>query len=179
MPRTKLQGVVFGILMSITMAIGMGVYNDAVKMGYNAMPGGMSNMTGTVIIQAFMEASYMWLFVFLFSNLWGNRIGHMIADKIICPEKDSQFFMILIRSSCTVLIMCPTMSMVATILFNIILGGASLWRLPTIWTGTVMKNFPMALLWNLFAAGPVTRWMFRILFADKTQAENAVSKEAF
>ena len=53
------------------------------------------------------------------------------------------------------------------------------WRLPTIWTGTVMKNFPMALLWNLFAAGPVTRWMFRILFADKTQAENAVSKEAF
>ena len=42
-----------------------------------------------------------------------------------------------------------------------------------------MKNFPMALLWNLFGAGPVTRWMFRILFADKPQAENAVSKEAF
>lgn len=33
MPRTKLQGVVFGILMSITMAIGMEVYNVAVKMG--------------------------------------------------------------------------------------------------------------------------------------------------
>lgn len=40
MPRTKLQGVVFGVLMSITMAIGMEVYNVAVKMGYNAMPGG-------------------------------------------------------------------------------------------------------------------------------------------
>ena len=34
MPKNKLQGVVFGILMSITMAIGMEVYNVAVKMGY-------------------------------------------------------------------------------------------------------------------------------------------------
>ena len=40
-----------------------------------------------------------------------------------------------------------------------------------------MKNFPMALLWNLFAAGPVTRWIFRTFFAEKIQAENAVSKE--
>ena len=167
MPKNKLQGVVFGILMSITMAIGMEVYNVAVKMGYNAMPGGMSNMTGTVIIQAFMEASYMWLFVFLFSNLWGNRIGHALAGRIIRPGQDNPFFITLMISGCTVFIMCPTMSMVATILFNIIMGGAPVSQLPAIWAGTLLKNFPMALLWNLFAAGPLTRFLFRMIFAGQ------------
>ena len=33
MPKNKAQGVIFGILMSITMAYGMEVYNVAWKMG--------------------------------------------------------------------------------------------------------------------------------------------------
>ena len=41
------------------------------------------------------------------------------------------------------------------------LGGAPFTQLPAIWVGTVLKNFPMALLWNLFAAGPLTRLIFR------------------
>ena len=41
------------------------------------------------------------------------------------------------------------------------LGGAPVVQLPAIWVGTVLKNFPMALLWNLFAAGPLTRLIFR------------------
>ena len=49
MPETKLQGIVFGIMMSINMAIGMEIYNVAIKTGYNAMPGGMSNMTDGVL----------------------------------------------------------------------------------------------------------------------------------
>lgn len=72
MPKNKAQGVIFGILMSITMAYGMEVYNVAWKMGVPTMPGGFSNMTNDVFPSALVEASYMWLFVFLFSNLWGT-----------------------------------------------------------------------------------------------------------
>lgn len=150
--------------MSVLMAIGMEVYNVAIKMGYSAMPGGLSNMTNQVFPDAMVEASYMWLFVFLFSNLWGNRLGHGLAAKIIRSEQDNPFFITLIISSCTVLVMCPTMSMVAAILFNVILAGAQASQLPAIWVGTLIKNFPMALLWNLFAAGPLTRLIFRKLF---------------
>lgn len=32
----------------------------------------------------------MWLFVFLFSNLWGNRLGAKLADKLV-SEQDSPF----------------------------------------------------------------------------------------
>ena len=143
MPKTKFQRMIFGILMSITMAYGMEVFN---------------------------VASFMWIFVFLFSSLWGNRIGHGLAAKIIDAKKDNPFFCTLVISGCTVLIMCPTMSAVAAILFNIILGGAPAAQFPAIWIGTVLKNFPMALLWNLFAAGPLTRFVFRRLFAEKTPA---------
>ena len=40
MPQNKKQGLIFGILMSVTMAYGMEVYNVAWKMGIPTMPGG-------------------------------------------------------------------------------------------------------------------------------------------
>ncbi len=161
MPKTKLQGIFFGIVMSITMAYGMEVYNVAWKMGFPTMAGGFSNMTNEVFFEALLEAAYMWAFVFVFSNLWGNRIGHALAARLIDPAKDNPYLCTLVTSGCTVLIMCPTMSMVASILFNVILAGSPVAELPAIWVGTVIKNFPMALLWNVFAAGPVTRGVFR------------------
>lgn len=163
MPKTNLQGVVFGLLMSITMAYGMEVYNVALK------EGGLSQMTNTVFWDALLEAAYMWIFVFLFSNLWGNRIGRALAARV-CRAEDGPFLHTVFVSGCTVLIMCPTMSAVAAVLFSVILGGGSWSQLPAYWVGTVLKNFPMALLWNLFAAGPVTRLLFRRLFARQLAA---------
>lgn len=128
------------------------------------MPGGLSNMVNQVFPDALVEASYMWIFVFLFSNLWGNRLGHALAAKVIRPEQDNPFFITLMISSCTVLVMCPTMSMVAAILFNVILAGNPVSQLPAIWVGTLIKNFPMALLWNLFAAGPFSRLVYKKIF---------------
>lgn len=164
MGKTRGEKIVFGILMSVTMAIGMEVYNVAIKMGYNTMPGGLSNMVNQVFPDALVEASTMCIFVFLFSNLWGNRLGHALAAKVIHPEQDNPFFITLMISPCTVLVMCPTMSMVAAILFNVILAGNPISQLPAIWVGTVIKNFPMALLWNLFAAGPFSRLVHGKIF---------------
>lgn len=44
MPKTKGQGLVFGILMSVTMAYGMEVYNVALKSGVLQHVGGFSDM---------------------------------------------------------------------------------------------------------------------------------------
>ena len=112
MPKTKGQGLVFGILMSVTMAYGMEVYNVALKSGVLQHVGGFSDMRNAVFLGALKEASFMWLFVFLFSNLWGNRLGAKLADKLV-SEQDSPFLQMLARSCCTVLVMCPTMSLVA------------------------------------------------------------------
>ena len=92
MPKTKGQGLVFGILMSVTMAYGMEVYNVALKSGVLQHVGGFSDMRNTVFLGALKEASFMWLFVFLFSNLWGNRLGAKLADKLV-SEQDSPFLL--------------------------------------------------------------------------------------
>jgi hypothetical protein len=173
MPKTKVQGVIFGLIMSYAMAYGMEVYNVAIKLGYNTQAGGFSNMTNAVFWDALVEASYMGLFVFLFSNLWGNRLGAKIGARHCDPAKDNPYYCQIMRQTGTVAIMCPTMSLVASILFNVILAGNPWTQLPAIWVGTLLKNFPMALCWNLFAAAPFTRWLFRLLFARKNTAERS------
>ncbi len=167
MPKTKTQGIIFGIIMSYAMAIGMEVYNIAISMGYTLMPGGLTNMTNDVFGAALVEASYMGVFVFIFSNLWGNRLGAKISARHCNPEKDNPYFCQLLRQAGTVMVMCPTMSMVATILFSVILGGRSATEIPAIWVGTVLKNFPMAFFWNMFAAAPFSHWLFGRIFREK------------
>lgn len=165
MPKNRIQGIIFGVLMSVTMAYGMEVYNVAWKMGYPTLPGGFSNMTNEVFFDALLEAAYMWIFVYLFSNLWGNRVGAALSSRLVDPSRDNAFLCTLVRSGCTVLIMCPTMSLVAAILFNVILAGGPVSQLPAFWVGTLIKNFPMALLWNIFAAGPLSRFVFAKCFS--------------
>ena len=167
MIQTKSQGILFGIIMSYAMAYGMEVYNVAIKLGVDLQVGGFSTMTNLVFWEALKEALYMGLFVFLFSNLWGNRFGAAFADRHCDPARDNPYLCQLLRQGGTVAVMCPTMSLVASILFNIILGGAPLVQLPAIWVGTVLKNFPMAFLWSFFAAAPFSHWLFGRLFPEK------------
>ena len=63
--------------------------------------------------------------------------------------------------------MCPAMSMVASILFSIILAKQPVSQLPAIWVGTLLKNFPMAFFWNMFAAAPFTHWLFGRIYQEK------------
>lgn len=164
MPKNKIQGFIFGVIMSYAMAYGMEIYNVAIKLGVNLTAGGFSNMTNLIFWEALKEASYMGLLVLLFSNLWGNRIGASFASKHCDPSKDNPYICQLLRQAGTVAVMCPTMSLVASILFNIILGGTPLSQLPAIWVGTFFKNFPMAFFWNMFAAAPSTHWLFKKIF---------------
>lgn len=160
MPENKVQGTVFGILMSYVMAYGMEVYNVAIKEGFNLNQGGFSTMVNHVFLDALIEASYMGVFVFITSSFFGNRIGAAFAKRHTDPEKDNPYFCRVMRQAGTVAAMCPTMSLIATILFNIVLAHQSPVNIIAIWTGTVLKNFPMAFFWNMFAAAPLCHLIF-------------------
>lgn len=166
MPQTKSQGIIFGLLMSYLMALGMEVYNISINLGFHLQAGGFSSLNNSIFWEVLKETSYMGILVFLFSNLWGNRIGAAWAAKHVDPQKDSPYFCRLMRQAGTVAIMCPTMSLVASVLFNIILAHNSLSQLPAIWVGTTMKNFPMAFFWNMFGAAPLTHLIFEKLFPE-------------
>ena len=157
---TKTQGVLFGLIMSYAMAYGMEIYNVAIKEGGHMAAGGLSNMTNLVFWDALKEASYMGLLVFLFSNLWGNRLGAAFAARHCDPGHDNPYLCQLLRQAGTVAVMCPTMSLAASLLFNVFLAGAPITQLPAIWVGTLFKNFLMAFFWNMFAAAPFSHWLF-------------------
>lgn len=156
-PVTKVQGLFYGLFMCVFMSLGMELYNNAVKMGFNLQPGGLSNMTWEVVPAALSELWFIIPVVFVLSNTYGNRLGARLAASLIDPKRDSSFFRSCVIIGCTTLVMCPSMSLFASVLFNVVLAGRPVIDLPVIWMGTVFKNFPMALLWNLFAASPLSR----------------------
>lgn len=177
MPRSKREGLVYGVLMSVFMTCGMELYNNAVKQGMNLVPGGFSSMDWSVVTGAAEELPFMIPVVFVLSNLFGNKLGQRIAVRFIDPERDSAFIRSCITIACTTLVMCPTMSLFASVLFNVILAGRPVVELPMIWLGTVYKNFTMALLWNLFAASPLTRVCFAALFRREGATGTAPATE--
>lgn len=154
MPKTRFESIVFSAMMSVAMAYGMEMYNIAREMG------GMSN---AVFITALQQTSYMCLIVFVISSLFGNKIGQKIAFRHVTPGKDNPFFITLMVSGCTVAVMCPTMSLVATVLFS----GIEDSQFIANWFAKIARNFPMAVLWQLFFAGPVVRLLFRKFFREK------------
>lgn len=164
MPKNKTQRFLFGVIMSYSMAIGMEIYNSAIQAGLHLQAGGFTNLTYAVVGKALTEAIFMGLLVIAVSELWGNRLGGKLAAKVCDPAKDNPFFCRLMRQSCTVLVMCPSMSLIATIIFSLILGGVPVVELPVKWLGTLLKNFPMAFFWNMFAAAPFANWVCGKLF---------------
>jgi hypothetical protein len=167
MQKNRKQGVVFGILMSFFMALGMEIYNAAFSLGVQTQTGGLSNMTWDVLKVALSEVWYMAVIVYLFSALWGNRIGAAFAAKHCDPEKDNPYYCRLLRQAGTVAVMCPSMSLAASLLFNVLRSGMPVTQLPMIWIGTLIKNFPMAFFWNMFGAAPLTHLVFGWIFPDK------------
>ena len=142
MPKNKTQGIVFGLIMSYSMAIGMEIYNNAIQQGVHLQPGGFTNLTYGIVGKALAEALFMGLIVILVSELWGNRLGAKLAGKVCDPEKNNPFFCRLMRQGCTVLVMCPSMSLMATFIFSMILGDAPVGQLPSSGWGRSSRTSP-------------------------------------
>lgn len=93
MPKTKTQGVVFGILMSFFMAYGMEVYNTSIRMGFNLAKGlGFSSISYAVFWEALKEAAIMTVIVFIASNLIGNRAGAAFMKSTAPPKRTTHIF---------------------------------------------------------------------------------------
>lgn len=176
MPKNKLQGIAFGILMSITMVFGMEIYNVAWRLGLPAQAGGFANLTNEALLSALMDTSFVWIVAFIFSGLWGNPFSERMTVKLVNPHRDSPLLVIAAHGATSVLIMCPLISLFATVVFGIALGDVPATSIFSTWLGTVISNFPMALMWNFFFAGPVSRWIFARFLSNL--GESRVSEPA-
>ena len=76
----------------------------------------------------------------------------------------------MVISAITVCFMCPIMSFIATVLFQ---GVNS--DLIANWLQIAVRNFPMALCWQIFYAGPLVRWIFGKIFRQSKEREAATA----
>ncbi len=149
MPQTKFQNVVFTIIMAIIMVYGMIVYNVALNTG------GVTNQT---FLMALHELPIMAPIAFVLEFFVVEKLATRLAFSFMRPTDRPQFITYAI-STMIVCIMCPTMSLIATLLFKEPSFGT--------WIHTWGCNMPVALIWQLLYCGPLCRLIFRLLFRVK------------
>ena len=71
MPKTKKQGIIFGLIMSYAMAYGMEVYNTAIKDGFSLRLGGFSTMTNHVFYKHYWKP-FIWASLSLSFPIYGE-----------------------------------------------------------------------------------------------------------
>ncbi len=150
MPKTKFQKVIFTILMVFVMVYAMICYNISLNIG------GMANH---VFLDAFHELVIMGPVAFILDFFLYGSLSKKLAFRIVNPAEDKPIMIILAISSITVCLMCPSMSLVATLLFKN--PGK---EVIAIWLQTTALNFPMAFFWQIFFAGPLVRKIFGAIF---------------
>ena len=147
MPKNKFEDVVFTIIMATCMVYGMVVYNIALNTG---------GVTSATFLMALHELPIMVPVAFILEFFVVGKLAPMLAFKVMKPTDRPQFITYAI-SICICCIMCPIMSLVATILFKDT-------KTFGVWVQTWALNFPMALLYQLFYCGPFVRLIFRTIF---------------
>ena len=164
MPKTKFQEVIFTIMMVFVMVYAMICYNIALNVG------GMNN---TVFLSAFHEFVIMAPVAFILDFFFVGHIAKRTAFRIVNPEKENPFHLVIAISVVSVAWMCPLMSLVATILFK---DAGS--QFIAVWLQTIALNFPMAFFWQMLYAGPFVRFLFRQIIREKEkvfEAEKSLS----
>ena len=156
MPKTKFQNVIYTIIMALIMVYGMIVYNVALNTG------GVTNATfGMALHELPIMMPIAAVLEFFVVEKLATKLATKLAFTVVRPTDRPQVITYAI-STMIVCIMCPTMSLIATLLFKEPSFGT--------WVQTWGLNMPMALIWQLLFSGPLTRVIFRALFRNRTAA---------
>ena len=136
----------FTIVMAAIMVYGMIVYNVALN---------TNGVTNATFVMALHEMPIMVPVAFVLEFFVVEKLATALAFTFMKPTDRPQFITYAI-SLMIVCIMCPVMSLIATVLFKEPSFGT--------WVHTWGCNMPMALCWQLLYCGPLTRAIFRLMF---------------
>ena len=165
MPKNKFQDVIYTIIMASVMVYGMVAYNIVLNTG---------SMQNWVFLAVFHEWPIMTVIAILLELVFVGKLAMKVALRLVNPREASQTSIMLAISAASVWLMCPCMSFFATLLFK----DSHNAQFFAIWVQTTVMNFPMALLWQFFAAGPLVRRIFGLLFRENADKSSAAEMES-
>lgn len=151
MPKTLPEKIIFTIIMAAIMVYGMIVYNVALATG------GVTNATFGMALH---EMPIMVPVAFVLEFFVVEKLATRLAFSFMQPTDRPQLITYAI-STMIVCIMCPVMSLIATLLFKTPSFGT--------WIETWGMNMPMALIWQLLYCGPLVHLIFRTLLQVRNE----------
>ncbi len=144
--KSRLENILFTLVMAFVMVYAMVCYNIAIDKG---------GMTNEVFLLAFHEILIMWPIACILEYFVVEKLATMLAFRLVNPKEDKPVFVTLAICSMIVCLMCPVMSLIATVLFahpgNQVIA---------VWLQKFALNFPMALCWQIFFGGVFVRNLF-------------------
>lgn len=144
--NSKFQDLVFTLMMIPAMVVWMVLYNTALS------PQGLSGVsvrTAAEVIELCIAALVV---EFPLVSPAAHRLAFRIIGRTDCPAR----YRPAVVGLCMVSMMCPYMSFMAMLLLGRFSAGN--WYLT--WGAMLAVNYPMALCWQIFAAGPAVRAAF-------------------
>ena len=159
MPRTKREGIFYGVVMAFTMSIFMNLLNTFLHAGVS-----MQSLGRALILQPVILAIVMIVEGLLVSNLAQK------AMKRFVRAKDSIEAHALARTVCMVTGMSLAMSLI-----GLVLAGTPLAELPLRFTSAWPMNFCAAFWWQTLVTGPIARMALKVMRAH--QSERALISE--
>ncbi len=185
MPRNKFQRMIFALLTVIITVHGYVFYSLYVVNGDLLM-----RITGAnSVLEAirFQGGVYMfgrmfpiWVVVgveFCFAYFLECLVGSPLSFKMTCkmfnPERNHPMIFETVIISCTVLIMCPAMSLIAAFLYYPYYNGFNVFTLFANWIKLICYNFPFAFFSQVFFIQPFVRFLFGKFFAKDIAARNS------
>ncbi len=111
--------------------------------------------------------------------LMGSPASFKLASRVFDPQKDHPMLFESAVICATVGLMCPAMSLLASILYYPYYSGFNLFTLLANWLKLVCLNFPFAFFTQLFFIQPLVRTVFKFLFCrDTVKLGGAIDGEA-
>ena len=160
MPKTKFERIIFAFL-SVVITVTLFVfYNISLERG------GMSNSVFKDSLNVFFIE---FVFAFFLQIFIAGPLSMKIAFRMVNPKEDKPFIVKNAIICSTIILMCPMMSFVATILYS---GITS--EFIAQWMEKIVFNFPFAFFSQLFFIHPVVIFLFRTIFRSSTKQPSIV-----
>ena len=159
MPRTKREGIFYGVVMAFTMSIFMNLLNTFLHAGVSTQSLGRA-----LILQPVILAIVMIVEGLLVSNLAQKTMKRFVQAK------DGTEAHALARTVCMVTGMSLAMSLI-----GLVLAGTPLAELPLRFASAWPTNFCAAFWWQILVAGPIARMALKVMRTH--QSERALISE--
>ena len=153
MPRTKREGIFYGVVMAFTMSIFMNLLNTFLHAGVS-----MQSLGRALLLQPVIFAIVMIVEGSVVSNLAQKVMKHFVRAK------DSTEAHALARTVCMVTGMSLAMSLI-----GLVLAGTPLSEFLARFAAAWPVNFCMAFWWQILVAGPAARMALRAARAYRSE----------